>query len=251
MTKGETIGNGRTKSSDKEMPQLWPLWASKESYEWDSMSRKDQMSDIAALNHLKAGKGRNRMDEGWAMAHPHKNALDWAQMTSDEQKDAIRIYKIGSMAKLEIPNDISWSVREHDLNSKILNDYKFSLFCKDTPNPLPLAIINKIVDEFVDTREKCCFCPYIFNSLNDAFEAGGCCCANCDKYVCEAHVHVRMEYIGPMCENCHLVFEEERLREEMLELEEWWANGGWYDEHDWLNRDGGYEHDWIDRDGDY
>jgi len=98
MTKGETIGNGRTKSSDKEMPQLWPLWASKESYEWDSMSRKDQMSDIAALNHLKAGKGRNRMDEGWAMAHPHKNALDWAQMTSDEQKDAIRIYKIGSMA---------------------------------------------------------------------------------------------------------------------------------------------------------
>ena len=74
--------------------------------------------DIAALNQLKAGKGRNRMDEGWAMAHPHKNALDWAQMTSDEQKDAIRIYKIGSMAKLEIPNDISWSVREHDLDSK-------------------------------------------------------------------------------------------------------------------------------------
>ncbi len=50
-----------------------------------------------------------------------------------------------------------------------------------------------------------------------------------------------MEYIGPMCENCHLVFEEERLREEMLELEEWWANGGgWYDEHDWIDRDGDY-----------
>lgn len=93
-------------------------------------------------------------------------------------------------------------IDDMDLDEKILNDYKISLY---QIQKLPVSIINKIIDEYIDTRTQCKDCNFVFSSLNDDI-LDGCAieCSYCNQWIC--HYCIRVVFIDytfeKFCQTC-------------------------------------------------
>lgn len=72
-------------------------------------------------------------------------------------------------------------IQDYTLSNKILNNYKIELY---KLNKFPFEIINIIIDDYVDAREKCCICFYKFIFDYDIDNGNVISCEVCNKWTC-------------------------------------------------------------------
>ncbi len=91
-------------------------------------------------------------------------------------------------------------IQDRDVTTGLLNSYKVALILKG----LPVEIINKTVNEFLDVREKCKHCHRIFSSLSHCEQtAVALQCNSCRKYLCSTCGGVDGYILTyDMCANC-------------------------------------------------
>jgi len=115
-------------------------------------------------------------------------------------------------------------ITDEHLEKKHVNDYKFALYSLgrsdkviqntincSTNTPcfrLPIELINKISDEYLDTRTKCAVCKFALNSLEECFESNlAICCEKCNKIVCDTCCRFTTRYhyciVEYYCDNCY------------------------------------------------
>lgn len=74
-------------------------------------------------------------------------------------------------------------IQDQDVSTELLNDYKVKLCLIEN---LPVCIIDKIIDDYLDVMEKCKECHYKFSSLSHCISDGVVhSCENCKELVCE------------------------------------------------------------------
>ena len=72
-------------------------------------------------------------------------------------------------------------IQDRDVSTGLLNSYKVALILKG----LPVEIIDRMVNDFLDVREKCKYCRRIFSSLSESEHTGiALQCNSCRKYLC-------------------------------------------------------------------
>lgn len=94
-------------------------------------------------------------------------------------------------------------IQDEDITNKLLNNYKFTLYGIKN---LPVCIIDKIVDDFLDVIEECKECHYKFSSFEECCSAGVVfSCENCKEYICDNCVmeHSRYYTIERYCKDCY------------------------------------------------
>ena len=72
-------------------------------------------------------------------------------------------------------------IQDYALSNKILNNYKIEL---SKLNKFPYEIINIIIDDYVDNREKCCICDYKFTFDDDIDHGNVISCEVCNQWTC-------------------------------------------------------------------
>lgn len=77
-------------------------------------------------------------------------------------------------------------LQDIDLDTKILNNYKIELYKYKL---LPTEIVNKIIDEFLDSRFTCSICTYKINFQNDFFSGKIVQCDICNIWICSDWVN--------------------------------------------------------------
>jgi len=93
-------------------------------------------------------------------------------------------------------------IQDDDVTIRLLNDYKLTLHLSKF---LPVEIINKIVDDYLDVISECKFCDTKFSSLNACFESGlAFRCRACAVLICDDCFDESLN----ICKNCMENMEE-------------------------------------------
>lgn len=120
-------------------------------------------------------------------------------------KDCVK-HKNSQQKTIVIAEDKSSNI---EITQNVLNDYKF-LFYSFNKN-LPIEIINKIVDEYLDDRNFCITCKWKFD--DDAYDMMFCDCCNeciCDVCCNQNYDGYKIEYY---CDDCYEELESESENE--------------------------------------
>ena len=85
-------------------------------------------------------------------------------------------------------------IQDDSVTTELLHDYKLTLYLisslsstDEVVRILPVSIVDKIVDDYLDVRTECYICHYKFSSFDDCLSYGcAISCCECHNWVCEA-----------------------------------------------------------------